>query len=99
MRVRHKVPQLFSLSMVDVLCCALGCIILLWLLNARQSDEDVEELRQDAASRLAAAQRDQDARLADSQGEQDKLRKRIGALLSDRDKAVGLQARLAAEIR
>jgi chromosome segregation ATPase len=110
MRVRHKVPQLFSLSMVDVLCCALGCVILMWLLNARQSDEDVEEIRQDAASRLAAAQRDQDAQLAaarreqssqmaSARSEQEKLRKRIAALLTDREKAAGLQARLEEEIR
>jgi hypothetical protein len=110
MRVRHKVPQLFSLSMVDVLCCALGCVILLWLLNARQSDEDVEEVRQDAATRLAAVQADQQAmlaaaqlekelKLADARGEQDKLRKRIVELLNDREKAAGLLARLEEQIR
>ncbi len=33
MRVRHKIPSIFNLSMVDVLCCALGCVILLWLIN------------------------------------------------------------------
>src|SRR6202035_2236884 len=35
MRIRHKTPSIFNLSMVDVLCCALGCVILLWLLNLR----------------------------------------------------------------
>lgn len=33
MIVRHRVPVIFNLSMVDVLCCALGCVILLWLIN------------------------------------------------------------------
>jgi hypothetical protein len=33
MQTRHRIPTIFSLSMVDVLCCALGCVILLWLLN------------------------------------------------------------------
>src|SRR5947208_787130 len=37
MRTRHRVPTIFNLSMVDVLCCALGCVILLWLLNQRDA--------------------------------------------------------------
>jgi von Willebrand factor type A domain len=48
MRVRHRIPSIFNLSMVDVLCCALGCVILLWLINLRDakdhSDSAVEEL-------------------------------------------------------
>jgi hypothetical protein len=57
MRTRHRIPSVFNLSMVDVLCCALGCVILLWLLNLReakqkalqagQSDEQVLALRRD----------------------------------------------------
>jgi len=39
MRTRHKTPSIFNLSMVDVLCCALGCVILLWLLNLRVARE------------------------------------------------------------
>ena len=37
MRTRHRVPTLFTLSMMDVFCCALGCVILLWLLNSREA--------------------------------------------------------------
>jgi hypothetical protein len=37
MRVRHRIPSIFNLSMVDVLCCALGCVILLWLINLREA--------------------------------------------------------------
>ncbi len=33
MKPRHRMPSIFTLSMVDVLCCALGCVILLWLLS------------------------------------------------------------------
>jgi predicted nucleic acid-binding Zn-ribbon protein len=36
MQVRHRIPTIFNLSMVDVLCCALGCVILLWLINMRE---------------------------------------------------------------
>jgi hypothetical protein len=39
MRIRHKIPTIFNLSMVDVLCCALGCCILLWLLNLKEARE------------------------------------------------------------
>ena len=27
MIVRHRVPSVFGIYMVDVLCCALGCVI------------------------------------------------------------------------
>jgi hypothetical protein len=54
MRVRHKIPNVFSLSMIDVLCCALGCVILLWLLGAKQSDDENADLRDKAKSELAA---------------------------------------------
>jgi predicted nucleic acid-binding Zn-ribbon protein len=57
MRTRHRIPSIFNLSMVDVLCCALGCVILLWLLNLREakqkaaqagkSDEQVAALKHD----------------------------------------------------
>ncbi|MFO0800962.1 MAG: VWA domain-containing protein [Gemmataceae bacterium] len=39
MRVRHKQPTLVSMWMLDVFCCALGCVTLLWLLNTRQATE------------------------------------------------------------
>jgi hypothetical protein len=37
MQTRHRIPTVFNLSMVDVLCCALGCVILLWLVNFREA--------------------------------------------------------------
>src|SRR5262249_7995066 len=39
MRVRHRTPSIFSISMVDVLCCALGCMILMWLVSAQKASE------------------------------------------------------------
>jgi hypothetical protein len=36
-------PILVTLSMMDVLCCALGCVILLWLLGARQTKMKAED--------------------------------------------------------
>lgn len=37
MRVRHRVPMVFTLSMLDLFCCALGCVTLLWLVNQREA--------------------------------------------------------------
>src|SRR5580704_2911604 len=39
MQVRHRIPTIFNLSMVDVLCCALGCVILLWLVYFKEARE------------------------------------------------------------
>jgi hypothetical protein len=39
MRIHHRTPTIFNLSMVDVLCCALGCVIMLWLLNLQEAKE------------------------------------------------------------
>jgi hypothetical protein len=46
MKVRHRIPSIFNLSMVDVLCCALGCVILLWLLNLREARDRAEKVGQ-----------------------------------------------------
>jgi len=64
MRVRHRIPSIFNLSMVDVLCCALGCVILLWLLNLRQAkqyEEDASEQSRQSAALLATAEADREA--------------------------------------
>ncbi len=57
MRVRHKVPSVFNLYMVDVLCCALGCVILVWQLDM----EKVKETKAAADEVLAKIERDRDA--------------------------------------
>src|SRR5713101_4013294 len=75
MRVRHRIPSIFNLSMVDVLCCALGCVILLSLLNLRQAKEykitagKVEEER-DSANKLLSRT---DARLAELERERESI--------------------------
>jgi hypothetical protein len=43
MRVHHRIPSIFNLSMVDVLCCALGCVILLWLINLREARQRTDQ--------------------------------------------------------
>ncbi len=59
MRIRHRVPTIFNLSMVDVLCCALGCVILLWLLNQRVAREEASAAEQ-TGQRLSQQQRSLD---------------------------------------
>jgi predicted nucleic acid-binding Zn-ribbon protein len=70
MRTRHRVPSVFNISMVDVLCCALGCVILLWLLNLREAKQKSEQAGR-ADERVASLQRELDdarGRLADLEG-------------------------------
>jgi predicted nucleic acid-binding Zn-ribbon protein len=55
---RHRIPSIFNLSMVDVLCCALGCVILLWLLNLRQARQSGNELTR---TQIALASQTDDA--------------------------------------
>jgi hypothetical protein len=40
MKVRHKQPTLVSMWMLDVFCCALGCVTLLFLINSRMASDE-----------------------------------------------------------
>lgn len=70
MRTRHRMPMIFSLSMMDVFCCTLGCVILLWLINQREA-----MLRTRAASQVTE-------KLTASETERGKL----GNLIDDLDR-------------
>jgi len=73
MRTRHKIPTIFNLSMVDVLCCALGCVILLWLVNFREAKRRTLAAGE-TASKLDGANRqlaEAERQLRDLQGERD----------------------------
>jgi predicted nucleic acid-binding Zn-ribbon protein len=59
MRTRHRIPTIFNLSMVDVLCCALGCVILLWLLNLREAKQRAQQAGA-TGDQLAAAVKERD---------------------------------------
>ena len=61
MRIRHKTPTLVSMWMLDVFCCALGCVTLLFLLD-RQAVTEAEDAQrrtvidlESADKKLAAA--------------------------------------------
>ncbi len=55
MKTRHRIPTIFSIYMVDVLCCALGCVILLWLVNLREAKQRAAAAS-DANQRLGKTQ-------------------------------------------
>jgi hypothetical protein len=43
MRIRHRIPTVFSLYMVDVFCCALGCVLLIWLDQSHTAAQKLAE--------------------------------------------------------
>jgi predicted nucleic acid-binding Zn-ribbon protein len=102
MHTRHRTPTIFNLSMVDVLCCALGCVILLWLLNLRSAREEAVKVGE--TSKLLGESEQQ---LQAARDERDKLRQRAQAtgqeladaqarlVAADKDRTA-LQAKLGA---
>src|SRR5436305_14770003 len=91
MRIRHKTPTLVSMWMLDVFCCALGCVTLLWLLNTRQAGD------QTVAARSAIERLDQTRvelsdtvrRLAGLNVEADRLAQRLRTALADQSNLAG----------
>jgi myosin heavy subunit len=95
MRVRHRIPSIFNLSMVDVLCCALGCVILLWLVNLREAkhhEESAEEEHRRITTELAGLRADRDKAIALKM----QLESRIESLQEEKnDLQKGLRAKQA----
>lgn len=87
MPTRHRIPTVFTLYMVDVLCCALGCVILLWFLKLHEARHHLAEARS-----LADAARTTGERLKLTEDERDRLRRDRDAATSDRD---ALRAKIA----
>ena len=106
MQIRHKIPTIFNLSMVDVLCCALGCCILLWLLNLREAKERSEQAGQtktlltQTETKLDSASKDL-ARLSQQakeiEQERDRLKDELAAARSERDRLAKTLASLRQE--
>ena len=81
MRVRHKQPTLVSMWMLDVFCCALGCVTLLFLLNSRMASDEAE------ANKTALIDlRTTERKLAATLDELDKLRLRLNSEEAGRQK-------------
>ncbi len=95
MATRHRIPTIFNLSMVDVLCCALGCVILLWLLNLREAKQQTEAAGHSSQMLAESEQRLRDVagRLRQTTNERERLARLVGDTEKDRD---ALRERLAA---
>lgn len=96
MQVRHRIPTIFNLSMVDVLCCALGCVILLWLINLREfklrsmAAAETGKLLASAQARLDETTRDAEEtrrRLASAEQQVQDTSAQLKVARSDRDQA------------
>jgi hypothetical protein len=89
MQTRHRIPTIFNLSMVDVLCCALGCVILLWLLNFREARQRTvaagETGKHLTAARAALSQ--SESKVLTLTRELDAQRQMLNVLRSERDQA------------
>ena len=85
MRIRPKPPSLVSMWMLDVFCCALGCVTLLWLLNTREARDNAKragsaiELLQETQSELA----DQKQLLIATKAEFDETQRRLNSNIQD----------------
>jgi len=54
MQTRHRIPTIFSIYMVDVLCCALGCVVLLWQVNFQEAEEQTALAKEQTLSASSA---------------------------------------------
>jgi hypothetical protein len=93
MHLRNRVPVIFSLSMLDMLCCALGAVIFLMILNMwdarrqakvlaierKKVDETVERLT-DSQSDLEKSQTDNTSSQAKARALEDEVEKTKGKL-------------------
>jgi uncharacterized coiled-coil DUF342 family protein len=94
MVTRHRIPTIFNLSMVDVLCCALGCVILLWLINLREAKQRALAAGQ-AAEQLAQTRTrlsDTDTRLRSAEQQISTVTSSLRNTQSDRDRAAARAA-------
>ena len=45
MQRRNRIPSIFNIYMVDVLCCALGCVVLLWQVYFAEAEMQTAAVR------------------------------------------------------
>ena len=100
MRIRHKQPTLVSMWMLDVFCCALGCVTLLFLLNSRMASDqananrtaliDLQTVRETLAASLSSLE---STRL--KLNSEEAARQKLSASVSE---LAGLKLKLTAEV-
>jgi hypothetical protein len=76
---RHRVPTVFSIYMLDVICCALGCVILLWQVKHNEAEEQTEAARlaEAAAMQAQASYEKADNQVHSATAEIDALRSQL----------------------
>src|SRR3990170_2401787 len=47
---RHRIPTIFNIYMLDVLCCALGCVVLLWQVSHQEAEVQTQEAERKTAA-------------------------------------------------
>lgn len=99
MLLRHKVPTVFNIYMLDVICCALGCVILLWQVAHQEAEEQTDaakmakEKYEKAHQELVLASSDVivlQSSVADWQKKHDALLKALAVAEQQRDDANNL---------
>jgi hypothetical protein len=92
---RNRPPALVSMWMLDVFCCALGCVTLLWLIKTREAGQISDEAAQATAlvdetrGKLDEAERISALRLANAEklaADLDALKQQLAIVRDDRDK-------------
>ncbi len=96
MLLRHKVPTIFNIYMLDVICCALGCVILLWQVAHQEAEQQTDaavvarQKHEKARDDLLSASSDVthlQAALADWQKKHDRLAKSLTLSEQEREDA------------
>lgn len=99
MIARHRIPTIFNIYMVDVLCCALGCVILLWQLYYHDAQEqmalanEIQQKLQEANLALDTAKNDAASwllALESSKKRETEITLDLQKTRADRDKALKL---------
>ncbi|QEL17080.1 vWA domain-containing protein [Limnoglobus roseus] len=104
LRTRHKTPTLVSMWMLDVFCCALGCVTLLWLVSNRDAAQEAQRnkaaISELAATRstLLATSQELEATRRSLNAEIDNLKAKLLATTTDRDTTAQKLAVAKAEI-
>src|SRR3954467_11198899 len=103
---RHRPPSMVSMWMLDVFCCALGCVTLLWLLKTREAGQISDEADQASAlvtetrGHLAGAQRRSALGLANAEklpADLDKLTQQLALVREERDRTANSPALMRQE--
>jgi hypothetical protein len=91
---RSRIPTIFSIYMLDVICCALGCVILLWQLKYSEAEEAEANWKEASAQVLSATGEaaSLQSALRDSLQKEERLSLDLARARKDRDDANRLVA-------